>query len=84
MITEGFVQKHLKNGLLTSTFQPPQRKFGSAAYEYDIRVNIKIQTTPNMLGDNTGRSPKCLTYLTAVLGIKLHTNIILQNLKSLH
>ena len=39
-----------------------------------------------MLGDNrpTGRSPKYLTYLTAVLGIKLHTNIILQNLKSLH
>ena len=37
-----------------------------------------------MLGDNTGRSPKYLTYLTAVLVIKLHTNIILQNLKSLH
>ena len=37
-----------------------------------------------MLGDNTGRSPKYLTYLTAVLGIKLHTNIIIQNLKSLH
>ena len=37
-----------------------------------------------MLGDNTRHSPKYLTYLTAVLGIKLHTNIILQNLKSLH
>ena len=37
-----------------------------------------------MLGYNTRLDPKYLKYLTAVLGIKLHTNIILQNLNALH